>query len=386
MARQDAFVRPELLVWAREEAGFTVQDAAKKVPIKPERLLAVEKGDARLTVNQLRSLGRAYKRPIALFFLPTAPPRSMSLRDFRRVPGEPGRSESPRLRYEIRRARYRRQVSLNLYEDLGEDPPRFDAITTTEKDPETVGAEIREFLEVSRDEQFDFADEYRALNRWRDAIEHCGVMVFQATGIERSEMRGFSISEPLLPTIVVNVKDVPRARVFTMVHELTHVMLRAGGLCDLEEAQGVEAFCNRVAGAALVPRDWLINENEIRSSGPRRQWDESLIRGLARRYRVSREVIVRRLFTVGYATQDFYQRKREEYQREFESRGDEGGFTSPDVKAVSQAGRMFVRLVLDSYRQDKITTSDVSEYLEVRLKHLPSIERAVGNTPEIGAA
>jgi len=211
-------------------------------------------------------------------------------------------------------------------------------------------------------------------------------MVFQASGVERSEMRGFSISEPVLPTIVTNVKDVPQARVFTMIHELTHVMLRAGGLCGLEEAQDVEVFCNRVAGATLVPREWLINEHLVRTHGPRPQWDEHQIRTLARRYHVSREVVVRRLFIVGYATQDFYQRKRDEYQREFESRGEEGGFAAPDVKAVSQAGRMFVRLVLDSYHQDKITTSDVSEYLEVRLKHLPSIEKAVANTPEIGAA
>jgi len=273
-----------------------------------------------------------------------------------------------------------------LFEDLGEDPPPFNPVTTTAEDPETVATEIREFLGVGREEQYDFTDGYKALNRWRDAIEQCGEMVFQASGVERSEMRGFSISEPVLPTIVTNVKDVPQARVFTMIHELTHVMLRAGGLCGLEEAQDVEVFCNRVAGATLVPREWLINEHLVRTHGPRPQWDEHQIRTLARRYHVSREVVVRRLFIVGYATQDFYQRKRDEYQREFESRGEEGGFAAPDVKAVSQAGRMFVRLVLDSYHQDKITTSDVSEYLEVRLKHLPSIEKAVANTPEIGAA
>lgn len=302
MSRQDAFIRPELLTWAREEAGLTVEDAAKKVPIKPERLLACEQGNARLTVNQLRSLSKAYKRPLALFFLPGPPPRRASLRDFRRVPGEPERSESPRLRYEIRRARYRRQVSHHLFEDLGEEPPPFNPLTTTAEDPEAVATEIRQLLGVSREEQHDFTDEYRALNRWRDAIEQCGVMVFQATGVERNEMRGFSISEPVLPTIVTNVKDVPQARVFTMIHELTHIMLRACGLCDLEEAQDIEVFCNRVAGATLVPREWLINEHLVRSRGPRPQWDEHQIGALARRYRVSREVIVRRLLIVGYAT------------------------------------------------------------------------------------
>ena len=51
-----AFVKPELLVWAREDAGYDLEVAAKKIHIKPEKLAAVESGQARLTVNQLRNL------------------------------------------------------------------------------------------------------------------------------------------------------------------------------------------------------------------------------------------------------------------------------------------------------------------------------------------
>jgi Zn-dependent peptidase ImmA (M78 family) len=381
-----AIIKPELLVWAREEAGLSLDEAAKKVAVKPDRLLACEEGTSQLTVNQLRTLSKAYKRPLAFFFLPQPPPRAIGLRDFRRLPGEPAKSESPSLRYELRRARYRRQVALALYEELGEVPPAFEPITGIAANPETVATQIREFLGITREEQYAFRGEYDALNRWRAAIEDSGVMVFQAGRIDRREMRGFSISENILPVIVSNVKDAPLARVFTMIHELAHLMLRAGGLCNLEEAQAIEVFCNQVAGATLVPRDWLLNENNIRNRGPQEEWNENIIRLIANRYRVSKEVIVRRLLTTGYATQAFYQQKREEYQRQFEAR-EEGGFTTPDVKAVSQAGRRFVQLVLDSYHQDKINTSDVSEYLEVRIKHLDKIEQAVRNpTLEIGAA
>jgi Zn-dependent peptidase ImmA (M78 family)/transcriptional regulator with XRE-family HTH domain len=387
MPKQDALVRPELLLWARQEAGLTVEQAARKIPVKPERLIACEQGSARLTVNQLRSLSNAYKRPLALFFLPQPPPHSANLRDFRRSPEQPEVSESPALRYEIRRARYRRQVSLELFEELGEQPPTFIRTTAITENPEAVATQVRELLGITRDEQHAFSGEYEALNRWRNAVEESGVMVFQAGGIEHGEMRGFSISETVLPVIVMNSKDAPQSRIFTMIHELAHIMLRAGGLCNLDEVQDIEVFCNRVAGATLVPQAWLISEPTVGSRGPRPTWDEPLIRMLARRYRVSREVIVRRLAISGYATQAFYQRKRAEYQQEFESRDDQTGFTRPDVKAISQAGRMFVRLVLESYHQEKITTSDVSDYLEVRVKHLGNIERAVQNpTLERGAA
>lgn len=386
--KNEAIIKPELLVWAREETGLSVEEAAKKIPIKPERLQACEEGTARLTVNQLRSLSQAYKRPLAFFFLPQPPPKTTSLRDFRRLPDETSESESPTLRYEIRRAKYRRQISLNLYDELGEQPPQFTATTKLSANPENVAGRIRELLKVSQEEQYKLKTEYEALSRWRNAIEDCGIMVFQASKVERKEMRGFSITEPVLPVIVTNVKDVPQGRLFTMLHELTHVMLRTGGLCTLNESQEIEAFCNKVAGATLVPQEWLLNETSVRERGRQSEWDESVIRMLARRYGVSREVIVRRLLIAGYATQGFYQRKREEYQQEFESRPKaEGGFAPPDVLAVSNAGRKFVQLVLDSYHRDKITTSDVSDYLEVKVRHFDNIEKAIRNpTVEMGVA
>lgn len=386
--RNEAFVKPELLVYAREESGFSVEDAAHKIPVKPERLLACEEGRERLTVNQLRSLSNVYKRPLAFFFLPQPPPKTQTLRDFRRLPDEASEDESPALRHEVRRARYRRQVSLDLYDELGEEPPRFTATTSLSANPDNVAKEIRGLLGVSQEEQYAFRNERDAFNRWRTAIEDSGALVFQASNVKHSEMRGFSISEDVLPVIVVNIKDVPQARLFTMLHELTHIMLRAGGLCTLEEYQDIEVFCNKVAGAALVPQEWLLSEKVIKDRGPQSEWDEAVIKALARRYSVSREVIVRRLLIANYATLSFYQRKHEEYRREFETYEptNKEGFAPPDVLALSYAGRKFVQLVLDSYHQEKITTSDVSDYLEVKVKHLENIERAARSpTLEIGA-
>lgn len=387
MPTQRAIIKPELLVWAREDSGFAVEEAAKKAGVKPAKLLAYEEGGERPTINQLRALSKAYKRPLAFFYLPQPPPRTVHLRDFRRAPQEPEESETPALRYEIRRARYRRQVSLDLYEDLGEEPPRFNVRAGLADEAEAVAMRLREVLGVTRADQRGFRDKYEALGRWRNAVEQAGVMVFQASGVKSNEMLGFSISEPVLPVIVLNVGDDPLRRIFTLWHELAHIAVRTGGLCVLREVQDIEVFCNRVAGAALVPHAWLLDEPSIRARGPQDEWNENLLRSLAARYRVSREVIVRRLLIANYATAEFYQKKREEYQAEFEGKKEEGGFVPPDVKALSQSGRMFVQLVLEGYRQDKITTNDVTDYLEVRTKHLASITRAVQNpTLELGAA
>jgi Zn-dependent peptidase ImmA (M78 family)/transcriptional regulator with XRE-family HTH domain len=387
MPTERAIVKPDLLAWAREEAGLSLEDAAKKIAVKPEHLQACERNEAQLTVRQLRVLSNAYKRPLAFFYLPAPPARSTDLRDFRRPSEEEPEAESPRLKYEIRRARYRRRIALELSEELGEPIPEFTATATLADSPADVARRVRELLGVTRQQQRNFRDVYDALNTWRESIERLGVAVFQASRVPSREMLGFSISEPSLPVIVLNMSDVPVRRIFTMLHEFTHLMLRTGGLCTLKEVQQIEVFCNEVAGESLVPRAWLLDEPDISARGPQDEWPDGVIEAMGRRYRVSRETILRRLLEADYTSRAFYERKHEEYKAEFETTRPEDGFVPPYTLAVAEAGRMFIQLVLESYRQDKITTSEVSDFLEVRTKHFNRIAQAVENpTLELGAA
>ena len=114
--RVEAIVKPELLSWARRSAGLDVDQAAKKIPVKPERLASWERGESRPTVKQLRKLGRVYRRPLAIFYLPEPPLDFHPMHDFRRLPGEVAGVQSPELCYEIRRALNRREIALELYE------------------------------------------------------------------------------------------------------------------------------------------------------------------------------------------------------------------------------------------------------------------------------
>lgn len=384
--RVEALVKPELIVWARTSAGLSVEEAAKKIQVKPERLDAWEAGEARPTINQLRKLGNVYKRPIAVFYLAEPPKDFQAMHDFRRLPGEVAGIESPQLRLEIRKARYRRQIAVELFEELGEEPAPFELTASTSERTEAVAERARTALGITYDVQTGWRTAYDALNGWRTAIEELGVLVFQAVGVDVAEMRGFSLADSLLPTIVVNIKDSPRGRVFTMMHELVHLMLHEEGLCDLTEdpssppeERSIEIFCNRVAGEILVPEALLLSEKVVVRRSRSAAWSDEEIGELARRYQVSREVILRRLLLLGRTTEAFYRTKRKEFIEAYrEARATRAeGFAPPDRIAVSSAGHLFVRLVLDSFYQERITSSDVSDYLGVRLKWMPKIEQAV---------
>jgi len=385
MARSvEAIVKPDLLVWARTSAGYDVAQAAKKLGARRERIEAWERGKEKPTVAQLRKLAEIYKRPLAVFYLPKPPKSFDAMHDFRRMPGQISGVESPELRVEIRRALYRREIALDLYKALEESPPELKARAEATEDPEEVAHRMRDLIGVSPNQQRKWKDENEAIRAWRTAIENLGVLVFQARDVEPREMLGFSFAETPLPVIVANIKDSPRRRIFTMLHELAHILLRQDAICDLDDENPrepsdlrVEAFCNRIAGAALVPKGQLLQEQSVADTRGPLEWPDDELASLARHYWVSREVVLRRLLLLGRTTQKFYERKRAEYQKEYTSRRKKPGFATPDRLVISTAGEHFVRLVLNGYANDRITSSDVADFLDLRLKHVPKIEEAL---------
>ncbi|SRR6266545_5136366 len=188
-----------------------------------------------------------------------------------------------------------------------------------------------------------------------------------------------------LPVVVANNKDPYGARSFTVVHELTHVAIREGGICDLTNQGRVEPFCNHVAGAVLVPAPSLLADDVVQTHEAEPVWRDDELTRLAERFSVSREVVLRRLLILGRTDEDFYRRKRRELlaewdRREETKREEQRWGPSPATKAVVRAGHYFSRLVLSRYHERAITASDVSTYLGVRMKHVPSIEQRIFGT------
>lgn len=395
-ARTKALVKPEVLVWARTSAGFAVAEAAVKLNIDAERLAGWEAGEDAPSIPQLRKLADLYKRPLAVLYLQRVPTEFQVIRDLRRLPGTGFRRLPPELFLEVRRARQRRELALELLDDLGDAAPAFALAAALDEDPEAVGARIRVALGVSNEDQSRWrdADGRAAFNGWRNRIEEAGTLVFQATRFTSEEASGFALSEDLFPVIVINRKDAPTRRTFSLLHELAHLMLRVSGVSDLDaddhrppEDQAIEVFCNRVAAAALIPKDWLLREAHVAARGASAtDWTDGEISGLARTFSVSREVLLRRLLTFGRTTDAFYRQKRGQYLAEFQAQrqrqreqGSEKGMArNMPQETVSNFGRPLVRMILGNYYQDRLTLSEVAGYLGIKTKHVIKIEQAAG--------
>jgi len=139
-------------------------------------------------------------------------------------------------------------------------------------------------------------------------------------------MRGFSVGEWPYPVIALNGGDFPRGRSFTLLHELVHLSIRAGGLCDLHEAADgnppgdeLEHYCNQVAAAVLMPMDSLLADQRVGRAPSSHDWTLAELSVIAGRFQVSSEALLLRLITLGKADWSTYNRRRPEFQSEYES-------------------------------------------------------------------
>lgn len=392
MATPRADINPELLRWARKSIGYSIEEAAAK--IKPTgggaRLEAWEAGEVAPTVAQLRQIAAVYRRPLAVFFLPEPPRDFMAMHDFRRVPGAEAGRWSPDLHSAVIRAGEQREALRELAEVVGEDPHPIPEVEVTDE-PDVLANRIRDLIGIPLAEQMEWRRPDVALKTWIAAVEATGVLVLQTQKVAVDEMRGFALSDDSVAVIVLNGGDSRRGRIFTLIHEFVHVVLHSSGICDLfpvdrasTETDRTEVFCNQVAASVLLPREAFLGDRLVADHGGG-DWGDMLLRQLGDRYSVSREVILRRLLTLGRTTFDFYSEKRQEFIKEYRTlkeqsrRGKKMRIPYYRLK-VRDLGRPYVELALDAYRGRIISTSEASDYLDVPVKGIEKIEREVGLT------
>jgi Zn-dependent peptidase ImmA (M78 family) len=381
-------VAPKVLIWARKTARLDEETARRRLGVSVENFARMEAGEVPPTLRQLRLAATAYGRPLAVLLLPEPPEDFDALRDFRAGHEARKGETSHELTIEYRRALMQREVILELA-DFGVVPsapatPTF--AIGLDHPAEDAGRLVRAWVGVDRTTWPEPRD---ALTGWIAATEAQGVLVMQTHRVKPEEVRGFSVSQWPHPVVALNGSEFPRGRLFTLAHELAHLGLNAGGLCDLHEERRsddlddhIEMYCNAVAAAALMPRDAVLGVTAIARAAADRAWSTDDLDSLARPFGTSAESLLLRLVGLGRATWDLYRALKPDFQRLYgeakdRQRESEGGPSYYVVKA-RDLGPGYVRTVLEAYRGRTITSFDVADYLDVRYEQIPRLEAAAG--------
>jgi Zn-dependent peptidase ImmA (M78 family)/transcriptional regulator with XRE-family HTH domain len=385
-----ALVEPAVLRWARESIGLTPLAAARKIGVPDGRVAEWEAGEARPTIAQLRAAANIYKRPLGIFFLSQPPKDFDTMRDFRRYHDAVSSEWSPQLHGEYRRALLQRDYTLELAEIEEVTPAaawRLEELPATDDE---IAATARSLLLTNMPLPLPMGagTSYEHLNSWVSALEELGVLVLATAGggVAVQEMRAFSRYFASVPIIVVNGSDGPRGRLFSLLHEYAHLLLHTGGLCDTvtdtntsSPDRRIEARCNAIAAAILMPADAVLESPEVvaRSDRPT-EWDYVTLRAAAAPFGVSAEAFLRRLLTLGRVDRAFYQARREEFLAAYEAEESHTRTSGGNWyrNTARDLGKGYVRRIADAHRRRVIDSYTAASYLNVKVEQIPRLAEA----------
>ena len=380
--RIPALINPRLLEWAREEAGYTIEEAARKAKIAPAKLKEWESKSPGPTLRQAENLAKLYHRSYSVFSMSELPKTAPLASEYRRLPNVTPGKESPELRVALRQMIYRRTVALDLLEEMGGEPEPFSLALHLQSDPEETARELRQRLRVSPAQQYAWENEFQAWREWRQATEAFGTLVFQFPRVTLEEARGVAILDFPLPAIGINSKEIPASKPFTLLHELVHVGLARANEerpaisegRTRQEWRQVEGYAEAVAGAILMPAAELQNDDAVRG---RSSWSVDDMRRLARRYKVTPLAAATRLAHLGRLSQNGYQRWRTEWTDFLKKHPPKKprGFATPPAKALSRNGLAFTTLVLQALTTERVTSVEAARYLDLRYPHVETLRR-----------
>jgi Zn-dependent peptidase ImmA (M78 family)/transcriptional regulator with XRE-family HTH domain len=383
----------EMLRWAREWRGRTVEEAAARIGVRPDRVRAWEQSapDDKPTVRQARELAEFYDRAFLEFFY-DEPPRIVEsglVPDFRALPQAVDPHKNRELLAIQHWAEAQRLNAIDLYESLGDAIPAFpDRLKAClGDDVEDVAIATRKQFGFSIDQQRRMtAEERKRLpDLLREKIEQAGVLVLRRNELAEFDVSGLCIVTFPLP-IIIFAAEAPGRQVFTMMHEFAHIVLRESAISGPEyskdartHALKVEQWCNRFASAFLVPKDALAALRPL-PARPARSIDDATLSVVAKSFRVSAHAMLIRLVQLGYVDPDYYWSvKLPEFRRQerlWRSRGRSPYWASRVVKSL---GNLYTGLVLEAWGAGKIPFHQAVEYMGLaNSSHLLEIRQEFG--------
>jgi len=371
-------INPKIITWARERVGLSIEGLATRMKRDPEEIQQWESGNESPSYTLLEQLAyRHLKIPLAVFFLPEPPDVEDPVKKFRRLPANELERFSPDTYIKIRLAQaYQDSVEL-LMQDIGTPRKIFLDISPGSKKPPEVARIARIYLGINLDEQTTFRSTETAFKAWRHVIEEAGIFTFKDS-LEDRFVSGFSLMDEKYPIIFVNNTNAISRQVFTLIHELGHILYGISGVTDIDESylnlmndkeRILEKKCNEFAAHFLVPDETFAREIEYF-----RKHGLEGIKEIADHYSVSREVVLRRLFDHGEVTKQYYEEKAAEWNRDYlrRERLTTGG--NYYLTRLAYLGEGFARLAFQNYYQGRFSPDELARHLNINARLLPKLE------------
>lgn len=373
-------VNKDVLIWARTSIGLSTDEVADKFKKTSRDIEEWEDGTTSPSYAQLERLAHEiYKRPLAVFFFPNVPTEESPKTDFRTLPDTITEKLPPEIVKLYRRAKLFQLYLEELYE--GSKPIQkslLDIFLMNESsEVESITKDIRKELGIPIEEQSKWNSAETAFKKWREVLEAHGIFVFK-DAFKNDTYSGFCLYDSKYPIIFINNSMPDSRQVFTLFHELGHLLYRSGGI-DFRSKEiigtlyghflNIEVSCNRFSNEFLVPQDIFDSFQPSIS--------EANFQRLADYFSVSREVILRNYLDRRLVNGDYYDQMVIKWNKQAKEKKEEGSGGNYFYSQKAYLGDKYINLVYGKYYQNKIAIDNVAEYLNIKAKNLPAFEYLV---------
>ena len=361
-------VTPAVIQWARERAGFSMDDASKVF----KKIAAWEVGDGAPSYPQLEQMADKFKMPVAVFFFPKPPDVPSVEKSFRTLTAADFAAIPRTVRLFLRRAQ---AMQLNLVElNDGKNPtPRLitrDLKVSPNTALDALASEIRKYLGITIEQQASWKNIDKAMEAWRDAFAQVGIYVFKDAFHAKSYF-GFCLYDDEFPIIYVNNSCSKSRQIFTLFHELGHLLFHTSGIDVLDDdfikhlppnEQKIETICNGLAARVLVPND--VFEKLMQG----RRADRDTAAQLAAYFSVSREVIYRKLLDRNLIDAVEYSDAAKFWESQVKpAKESSGNFYN---SRYAYLGPHYIDLAFTRYYQQRFDDLQLADYLNLKPKNL----------------
>ena len=366
-------VNHEVLIWARESIALSKNKVIERTSISSNRLNQIETGEKQPSLEELKELSKVYKRTIATLLLNKAPVEKSLPIDRRTINSENIEPFHEKTIIAIRKARALVNSLIELKEDANSIIPKFNYNASINDNPSIIANKI--YSEWKLNELREIDNNNLVLDAYIEKIESSGIAVFQLS-LTQDNLRGFSIVDEAIP--IIGIKrggESTTAKIFTLFHELGHIILNDGGICDLSENsnQQIEKWCNAFASEILIPKEELLTLDiviEQKNKGEKIWYKRDLIE-LGNYFHVGPLAILRSLLENKLTTISFYNEKHLAWNKPTFGRAKKPEGRNIAKETIQEKGRAYVSLAFSAYDKNRIDIKDLSDFLGIKLSYIP---------------
>jgi Zn-dependent peptidase ImmA (M78 family) len=391
--KRDIPFNPDVLRWAREWRGRSIDEVATKLKQPTQKIQEWEDKESGEvpTVLQARSLADFYERQFLEFFRDSPPP----VKEPGLIPDLRRPRDAKKLNAEQHRdlktiqswAEAQRENAIELYKEIGEDPPEPSRTLSA-----SVGSDVnakansaREILKFDFSEQTELKsnEKYLLPNILRRKFGATGILTFKRSDLKKLGIRGICIHADVLPVVIFG-NESPAAQAFTLAHELAHIILGESGIIGpvRRNSSVTEKWCDQFAASFLMPKEMMRDHVGPMPNSPADSIDDDELAKHAKFFSVSRHAMLIRLVHLGYVKESFYwTNKKSAFDIEEAKHKQFGRAEYYGTRYRNTLGDLYTGLVLQAWSSGKITNHNAAEFMGIKnFSHLHDIREHYGKS------